>query len=64
MIAFETTTVPCFNVLAHLSKEKNWKISAIHLPNGIHLSVTLGNCDNVRDKLAADVREAMEKLKS
>ena len=56
VLAFETTTVPCFNVLAHLSKEKNWKIPAIHLPIGIHLSVTLGNCDNGRNKLAADVK--------
>ena len=59
MIAFVTTEVDSYKVNDYLSKQKGWKISAIHLPKGLHVSVTLSNCENVKTKLAKDVREAI-----
>jgi hypothetical protein len=34
----------------------------LDIPKALHVSVTLANCDNVRKKLAGDVREAIEYL--
>lgn len=64
VVAFQIDVVDCFNVSALLSKEKDWKISALHLPKALHVSVTLANCDNVKKRLANDVREAIESLKT
>lgn len=63
VLAFQTDIVDCFSVSSFLTKEKGWKISAIHLPKGLHISVTLANCNNVGQNLAKDVKEAIEKVK-
>lgn len=64
VVAFQIDVVDCFSVSSLLAKEKGWKISALHIPKGLHVSVTLANCDNVKNKLASDVREAIEILKT
>lgn len=38
-----------------LTQEKHWNISTVHKPNGLHISVTHANSENVRNKLAKDV---------
>jgi hypothetical protein len=47
-----------------LNREKKWNISPIHIPNGIHLSLTLANCNNAANQLAIDVKEAIASLKA
>lgn len=63
-LAFQTLEVDCFTVSSYLSFQKKWKISSLHLPKALHVSVTPSNCESVRNKLAADVKEAIEKLKN
>lgn len=63
VVAFVIDVADCYSVASLLGKERGWKISSIHLPKGLHVSVTLANCDNVKNKLAADVRDAVEKVK-
>ena len=47
----------------YLNKEKDWKIAPIHKPNGIHISLTLANYENVAEKLPDDIREGLKFLK-
>ena len=61
VIAF-TSTNPYVSHLAltdFLKHERKWNISAIHKPNGIHVSVTLANADNVKNRLSKDVKDGM-----
>ncbi len=53
----------CFDLCGYLKKEKHYDISPIHLPNGIHISITLANCDNMMRNLANDVIESIKFLK-
>jgi glutamate/tyrosine decarboxylase-like PLP-dependent enzyme len=62
VVAFQIDPVDCYSVSALLAKDKGWKISTLHIPKALHVSVTLANCDNVRKKLAGDVREVIEYL--
>jgi hypothetical protein len=55
VFAFNPTIVTCFDLSLKLDKSKGWNIAPIHMPNGIHLSVTLANYENVANKLAKDV---------
>lgn len=48
----------------YLCREKKWNISPIHKPLGIHVSVTLANCDAVKNELAGHVKEGLEYLKA
>ena len=63
MLGFTTTEVDAYKMNEYLKKRKNWQISSIHLPKGLHVSVTLANCENVRKHLANDVRETIQALK-
>jgi glutamate/tyrosine decarboxylase-like PLP-dependent enzyme len=56
VLAFLIDLVDCYSVSSYLMKEKGWKISALHIPKGLHVSVTLANCGNVKNKLASDVK--------
>ena len=58
-MAFEIDVVDCYSVSAFLMKERGWKISSLHIPKGLHVSVTPSNCNNVKNKLAVDVKEAI-----
>lgn len=65
VIAFTTTDPDCshLSLSDFLNYEKKWNISSIHKPDGIHVSVTLANADNVREKLAKDVEEGLVYLR-
>jgi glutamate/tyrosine decarboxylase-like PLP-dependent enzyme len=54
-IGFQTTSVSIFAVSDYLIKQKQWNISPIHLPDALHISLTVANCENVKKHLAADV---------
>jgi len=47
-----------------LNKEKGYDISPIHLPNGIHISMTLANCEKMQNDLANDILAGFEFLKT
>lgn len=42
-LAFNTETISCFDLCSYLKNQKDYDISPIHLPNGIHISMTLAN---------------------
>lgn len=61
VIAFSTSE-PELSSLAlgdYLNQQKSWNISTVHKPNGLHISVTHANCENVRKNLAKDVAEGV-----
>lgn len=64
VVAFMIDIIDCFSVSSYLALEKNWKISSLHLPKALHVSVTLSNCEQVKKNLASDVSEAIQKLKT
>ena len=63
-LAFVSETINCFALSSYLNKEKGYDISPIHLPNGIHISVTLANCKKMLEDLTNDVVEGLKYLKS
>lgn len=54
-LAFTSENVSCLDLSSYLNKEKGYDISPIHLPNGIHLSMTLANCEKMQTELGKDV---------
>ena len=63
VIAFDTTEVNVYDVNDYLGKEKGWHLSPLHLPRGCHIGLTPANCENVRDNLVGEIREAINFLK-
>lgn len=47
-----------------MNQQKSWNISTVHKPNGLHISVTHANCENVRKNLARDVAEGVEYVRA
>lgn len=37
-------------------KEKNWKIPMISKPIGLRLTITLDNCENIKNELIKDLK--------
>ena len=62
VISFNSTHPQCshLDLTDFLKHERNWNISSIHKPNGIHISVTLANADNVKNRLAQDIKDGFE----
>ncbi len=63
-LAFSTDNVSCLDLSSYLNKEKGYDISPIHLPDGIHISVTLANCEKMQSDLDKDIKSGFEFLKT
>ncbi len=63
-LAFTSENVSCLDLSSYLNKEKGYDISPIHLPTGIHISMTLANCEKMQAELAKDIIAGFEYLKT
>ncbi len=48
--------------LHYALSKKGWHLSALHLPPGIHISVTLANAKKA-DELIRDIKECLDDVK-
>ena len=63
-LAFTSESVSCLDLSSYLNKEKGYDISPIHLPTGIHISITLANCEKMQRELGKDIMAGFEFLKT
>lgn len=57
--SYSTPYISCFDIVSYLVKVKGWELSPIHLPNGIHVSMTLANYEAISKQLPIDVKSAI-----
>lgn len=56
VISFTTKTLSIFKLLKFMSKEKDWHISALHRPEGAHMTITLANYLKMRKEFVRDLK--------
>lgn len=61
VIAFGTS---CSHLLLadFLNYERGWSVAPIHKPDGLHLSLTLANYENIKNNLFDDVNDGIRYL--
>jgi hypothetical protein len=63
VISFRSTEFCSYKLSSYLGRERNWDLSSLHRPEGIHISVTIANEGKVNSDLARDIRDGIEAVK-